>query len=252
VDHFLETGMKGGGNSLGHRYPCRLKVCGWDIANGHLLFELPVEGATVVAFSPDGKRLAIGTTKGKVLLCDMEALKKHYLKPRTLEELWAPLSEIDLEECSGPIWILVKGENRTVKWLEQKLFAPADLDVRSIQRLIADLDHDDFEKREAASAALDKLGPVVYRFIREAAENKPKPEPARRLKELLAKYEDKEGRPVPEVRRCLRAIAILEEIDTPEARTLLKKAATGEAMLPIQEQAKEAVKRLEDSHRAKK
>jgi WD40 repeat protein len=249
VDHYLEVGINGG-NFLGGDFA--RKVRGWDLSSGQLLFELSVKGPTAAAFSPDGRRLAVGTDQGKVLLCDMEALKKEYRKPRAEEDLWKSLADASFAECCAAMWTLSRGGNRTVKWLEQQMLLPADFDARPIRRLIKELDDDDFQKREDASAALEKLGPRAYHFVREALGKKPTAEAGRRLQELADKYADRDGQPAPELCRALRAVSVLEEIDTPEARELLKKAAGKEAIFPIQQQAEEALKRLEAAGREKK
>jgi WD40 repeat protein len=249
VEHYLEVGIEGG-NSLGGITGAP-EVYGWDPSNGQLLFRLPVRGVTALAFSPDGKRLAIGTHKGKVLLCDTSALKRGQLKPRTPDELWAALAAESWEESCRTLWTLEAGENRTVTYLAGKLFAPAGLDLRAIRRHIADFDADDFDKREAASAALEKIGPPAYRLAREALQKETKLEPARRLREFLQKYEPGE-KPAPDLRRAVYALEVLEEIDTPEARELLRKAAAGKAMLPIDALAAEAVKRLDEAKKVRK
>ena len=77
------------------------------------------------------------------------------------------------------------------------------VEMRRIERLLRDLDSDDFETRERASAELAALGASADRTLREALKAKPiSAEKRRRLRELLATLET--GEPAPESLRAVR------------------------------------------------
>ncbi len=74
--------------------------------------------------------------------------------------------------------------------IELGIRVPADL-VKRIDALIAQLGHEDFNEREAASAELAKLGDRAAPALRKALASD-SPEMARRAKELLAKLSERE------------------------------------------------------------
>src|SRR5262249_7483471 len=115
-------------------------------------------------------------------------------------------------------------------------------DPQKIRRLIADLDDDVFAVREAAQKALAKLGAVAEPVLRETLDNNPSAETRRRIEGLLAIYTL--GAPDPEILRRLRAVQVLEQLATPEARQVLHALARGAAGDRLTREAKTALQRL--------
>lgn len=60
---------------------------------------------------------------------------------------------------------------------------------RLAQRLIADLDNDDFGKREQASRKLTEIGPVAFRLLRETIESSERPEVKARCQAILREFD---------------------------------------------------------------
>ena len=89
--------------------------------------------------------------------------------------------------------------------------------------MIRELDHDEFGRRDRASAQLAKLGTLATQSIREALEKDPTPEARQRLTALLAA--PAQPQPLPERMQALRIIEILELIGSAEARRALEAAA---------------------------
>src|SRR5262249_54186961 len=116
---------------------------------------------------------------------------------------------------------------------------PAD---RRIPAWIADLDHNDYAVREGASAALEKLGEQARPTLRQALAKEPSAEARRRMEELLDKLEVQ--RPSPERVRLMRQLAVVEHMDTREARQLLEALAKGVSGAWLTEEAKAALRRL--------
>ncbi len=110
-----------------------------------------------------------------------------------------------------------------------------------MQRLLADLDSDQFTTRDKAAKELTKLGEPIEPFLRKALEGQPSEEVRRQIKAILEK-----PRPVPsgETLRTLRAIQVLERIGMPEAREILKKLAAGAAGARETREAQESLERL--------
>src|SRR5262249_54989001 len=111
----------------------------------------------------------------------------------------------------------------------------------TVRPLLADLDSDDFRKREAAVTRLRELGDRAGAALREAVKAKPPPEKRRRLEALLNALE---GTPSGAALREVRAVAVLERVGTPEARGLLKELAGGAADARLTRDAKASLERL--------
>src|SRR5262249_56718975 len=85
--------------------------------------------------------------------------------------------------------------------------APAD----QVARLVADLDSERFTTRQNAAQALEALGEAAEGAVRKILEGKASLEVRRRLEQFLQNRDR-------EVTRKLRAIDVLEQIGTGEAR----------------------------------
>src|SRR5262249_12242616 len=115
-------------------------------------------------------------------------------------------------------------------------------DAAEIEKLIADLDHAEFERREQANKALAELGKMAAPALTKTLEARPSAEKKRRLDELLAAL--KPSGPRPEMVRPTRALELLERIATPEAERVLEGLAKGDPDAPLTRDARATLKRL--------
>ncbi|MGH7227479.1 MAG: hypothetical protein ACRELF_30065, partial [Gemmataceae bacterium] len=127
---------------------------------------------------------------------------------------------------------------QAIPFLKDRL-RPAAADGKHIKELLADLDSDAFEKREAATRELTRLHYRADPMLRRALQDKPSLEMRRRIEAILAKPR----LPSAEDLRNMRAIAVLERIGTVEARRILEKLAAGAAS-PEARAAQVALQRL--------
>ena len=104
------------------------------------------------------------------------------------------------------------------------------------------LESEQFAVREKAQRELEELGDLAEPVLRQALEGKPSLEMRRRVQAVL---EHLRG-PVtqPELLRSLRAVAVLEDIGTPEARGLLETLAADADEARQTREAKAALRRL--------
>ncbi len=111
------------------------------------------------------------------------------------------------------------------------------LSSSQFDRLLADLDDDDFDVREQASARLLRFGERVEAQLRHAQDGPLSPEAARRVRSLLDKLRDVKQPP-----DCLRTLEWLASSDRPEAGEILEVLAQGapDAWLTQQAKAKRA------------
>jgi hypothetical protein len=228
------------------------KISVWDAATGERLQQMEWPESvrdgygyakiTSLAVLPGG-RAATGMTEGDILIWDLEAPTWPVHKPvgepgrPKLEALWSDLAG-DARNAHRAVRTLAETPAQTVPFLGDHL-RPVMVDGQRIERLLADLDGNEFAAREAADRELTELGDRAEPMLRRALEGKPSLELRRRLQAILAGPK----RLSADSLRTLRAIAILERIDTPEARRILEKLSNGAASRETRE-AKVALQRL--------
>jgi len=110
-----------------------------------------------------------------------------------------------------------------------------------LQQLLADLDAAAFAQREAASRQLADLEEQAEPALQAALAANPSAEQRRRLEELLAAPRVVRS---PEKLRVLRAIQVLEQIGTAEARRVLEALARGAADARPTQDARSVLQRL--------
>jgi hypothetical protein len=131
---------------------------------------------------------------------------------------------------------------RAAAFLEKQLQNAPPLDMRRIERLIADLDQEQFDVRERAARELEKLGDRAEPALRKALGGKPSLEARRRLEGLLKRLEG--ASPSAETVRQIRAVEALESLGDLEAQRVLNKLAAGPPESRLTQEARAAVRRL--------
>ncbi|MFL5242362.1 MAG: WD40 repeat domain-containing protein [Gemmataceae bacterium] len=221
-----------------------LQIC--DLYTGRPVrkYKAPIGFIGDFAFSPNGRQLAAACSDTTVSVWETANPVKTPKSPRhddkTLLRLWN-----DLEQGKSPIAYkaidqFLADPDRTIPFLKKRLQAPTP-DARRLQRLIADLDHQEFAKREAASCELSNLGLAAGPFLRTAIAKDPATEMRRRLENLLRDLEPKQER-LSIIHS--RANQVLERIGTKEAQELLKNLAEGADFAPHLTDAREVLERM--------
>jgi HEAT repeat protein len=110
-----------------------------------------------------------------------------------------------------------------------------------VARLLRDLDDEEFAVREAAETALNRLGERAVPALRETLDGKPGAEVRRRVTKLLDQIDQERN---PHYLRSLRAIEVLERMETSEARKVLEDLAKGVSEARQTQEAKASLDRL--------
>ncbi len=204
----------------------------FNVADGKELWRLPEQEYRVdcLAFSPDGKRLVTGAMDGTMYVWDLGVSWQQTgfpAAPLTAAEVqacWAALSSADAAKAHKAIWKLVAAPREALGLFRNRLQPAPRPDQGKLQKLLADLDSDRYQAREAASRALAGMGELAEPAMQRLLSRQPSGEVRRRIDKLLAA-------PVPpaagESLRRLRAVRVLEQIATPSARAVLAHLAAG-------------------------
>jgi dipeptidyl aminopeptidase/acylaminoacyl peptidase len=199
-----------------------------------------------VDFSPDGTQLLSGSVDTTALIWDVTGLRTDHkplppLAPKDLAALWSDLTGADAIAAHRAIWRLAAAPRECVPFLEKQL-PPASVDEQKVVRLLADLDNEQFAVRDDAMKELGKIGGAAEPAMRDLLKGSPSVEYRRRVEQLLEKLEGPIS--LPESRRAVRCVEVLEHIGTPEAQRLLKTLADGAKGALLTREAQASLDRL--------
>jgi WD40 repeat protein len=204
-----------------------------------------------IAFSADGRMLASGHENSTALVWDVPSLwsaGKHEaaLTKEQLVALWVQLGSDQAREGYHAITVLSQAPAEAWPLIRQRVRPGQAVKAAPVSRLIANLDSEDFAAREKATRELAARGASIRPALSAALADNPSPETRRRLEALLAKLRAVKPHQMrtAEEKQALRAIAVLAEIGTPDARQLLADLAGGAAESPITRAARQAQLRL--------
>jgi hypothetical protein len=164
------------------------------------------------------------------------------LEPGELETLWKELAGEAFPDAFQALGTMAADPKRSVEFLKDHLKPVSPVDAGKIEKLLADLDNDEFAIRNLASQSLEQLGESAEPHLRKALEGKPTLEVRRRVDDLLRKLNHEP--PSPELARDLRALALLEHLGTPGACQVLGRMAQGAPGVRQTREAAEALERL--------
>ncbi len=219
----------------------------WEVATGQERLSFPAHRGEVmsVAFFPDGRRLATGSPDTTALVWDLSACALGGPAPKVtaadVEGLWADLLGGDGHKSYRALWTLAAAPKEAMPLLRARLRPAPPADGGRAERLVKDLDADDFAVREKATEELAKLGGAAEGALRKALEGTPSAELKRRAELLLGKLQSAPG--APERVADSRALELLEQLRTPEAKGMLRELAAGDAGAWLTKEAKAALKR---------
>jgi DNA-binding beta-propeller fold protein YncE len=223
----------------------------WDVTSGkeERTFVAPNTVSGMV-MDRDGKRLVTVGQAGSAVIWDLtgdeKPLPKDFkLTEATLASSWAGLGSDEGGKAYAALRMLRADPAHSVPFLQERLKPGTERpDEKKIRQWIADLDAEEFATREKASKELEKLGKHAEDRMRQALAAGPQVEAQKRLEKLLKLLG--EDRPLStDQERDVRAVRILEQAGTPEARTLLESLAKESRGWWVTQEAKSALQRLE-------
>ena len=211
-----------------------------DFMNPAGTVRLPAHGASALAFSPDGSRLATAQDDGTVLIWAVPRRMSPWQAPDA-DRLWANLISDDSRKAWWAIWQLLDHPERATELISARLPPLSAWDDTAEQ--ISRLDHPKYPVRERAMRELAVRGRGVEEALRAVLKAARSEEQRTRAEQLLSKI-DTAVAPTGEILRGLRCVWLLERIGTSEAKKLLTELANGTTWSLATIEAKAALERL--------
>jgi RNA polymerase sigma factor (sigma-70 family) len=214
----------------------------WEVATWtkRCEFKSTSDRSITLTFGPGG-RLFTGNQDTTVLAWDMRPpLAAGSL---TLESAWNDLARRDAAESFQSEGRFLETPADAVKFFAERIKSVETLDPKRVERLLADLDSNEFAVREAASKALAGLDEQATPYFEETLKSTDAAEVRARVTRIL---EQRRGAALTADQiRQIRAVMVLERIGDGEAKEVLKRWAGGAVRARLTTEAAAALKRLE-------
>src|SRR5262249_31187350 len=145
---------------------------------------------TRLAFSPDGNRLVSASMDTTLLVWDVRGSREPGAAAWSAEkrkQLWDDLLSADGGQSYRAMMTLHASPAAAVDFLKEKVRPAVAADPKQVEKLLGELDSEQFEVRQAALKGLEQLGELAAPSLRKALEGKPSAEVRLRAEQLLAR-----------------------------------------------------------------
>jgi WD40 repeat protein len=206
----------------------------------HRLFDL----VPPVAFSPDGDRLVVGCCDATAVVWDLSSARRRAapaapLTAKDRDALWNDLAGDDAAKAYAAIDRLAAHPDDATAVLRERLRPAVGFPPDKFKRLLATLDADEFDAREAASRQLAESEEPLEAALHAALDGDLTAEQRSRIVGVLKAA----AGPSAETLRGLRAVRVLAWAGTPAAKEVLEKLADGGPNAALTREARSALTR---------
>jgi hypothetical protein len=205
---------------------------------------------TALDLSPDGRFLATLGSDGNVLVWNVATRELDLTGPplqlskAEMTALWKDLAHADFAKADAAWRRLAACGDDAVPFLKEQIkpVSVPPLDLKRIELLITQLDHDRYAIREKANQQLLALGELVITPLQKLLVNPPSEEARCRADKILKKV--KEPALTAERLQVLEAIELLETLQTAAAKQLLEEIARDTLIAQFRQDALLALERM--------
>jgi hypothetical protein len=220
-----------------------------DLRTGNELGRLRGHTADIrsLTFTVDGSALVSAGADTTALVWESALLTPPPNKPIEFQEkelttLWADLADADAGRAYRAVITLGAAPKEAVALLSKHLRPAVGPDEKTLRLLLADLAGNSAAAREKAATELTRLGELARPALEEALKGQPPETVRRQMQEIVNRLNA--GPPLAdEELRAVRAVEVLEGLNTPEARRVLEALAGGAAGARLTREAKAALDR---------
>src|SRR5262249_50756664 len=159
------------------------------------------------------------------------------------ESLWQDLGSADARTAYEAICTLSTTPRQAVPLLRQRVKPLRPADAQTLARLIAKLDSKQLAVRRQAGTELARMGDLAAVALQKALDDRPTLEMRRQIERLQERLVSTHELPA-DLLRALRALEVLEQIHTSEARQAVERIATGAAGTLLTRRAQETLTRM--------
>jgi hypothetical protein len=223
-------------------------IYAYSVRTGKKLVQLKGHGGPINALAIREKMLVSASADTTALVWNLAGLNQEQLVSAELDEalaeaLWQDLGSADAGKAYEAIRTLSAAPRQAVPLLCQRVKPLDPPDAQKLARLIADLDSNEFAARQQANIELAKMGDLAAVALQKALDERPNLEMRRRIEQLLEKLVSTEELPA-NLLRALRALEVLEQLNTPDARQAVEGIARGAAGATLTRKAQETLNRM--------
>lgn len=227
----------------------------WETGSWQLLraFALtsPTNLVKAMVFSRNGRSLFVANSDSTILEWDVANRWKNgqrspadeTLNRDRLNVLWRTLSETP-DKAYPAVWELLDHPAESVPFLIDKLSPVKPVEEKRVRKLLVQLDSESFAEREEANRQLMALGEQVVPLLHQTLKERLSLEVRKRVEGVL---EALKRAPTSEQLRLLRALAVLEWSNRPEAVDHLRRLADGAPSALLTQTAKAAWRRRSEN-----
>jgi hypothetical protein len=224
--------------------PAQIQVTTQAVGEEAATGALNEAGATTRAIGEEGAMTkALGEAGGVALgqVVQVQPMSRD-LTDAQLKAVWGDLGANDPGKGLQAAAVLY-GSKQALTFLKDNLkFETAKVEAAQLARLVKDLDSDEFETRENAEKALEKLGMAALAALQAAiADKATSMEVKMRAQRLVDKFKDNSP-----ILQAQRGVEVLVALNTPEAKALLEtiaKGPDGDLVVPVARKALERIQK---------
>ncbi len=221
----------------------------YELATGSLcrLLKGHQNQVTQLAFTADSRRLISTSLDSTALVWDTSYAKLAKPAAGDRDKLWADLAKPEWQLAGPALAALAQKPDDFLALVKENLPAAdkPDVDREAIAKSLKQLDDQIFAVRERASAALSRLGreslPQLRGRLSKATSSESKTRLQRAI-DLISRMPAPSGH-----LRQIRLLALLEQMQSPEAKQELERLARGHADAALTKDAKAALARIATS-----